>query len=315
MKKMLMIVVLALGGMLLAQEKTMTLADARGKIDAVIKNPATMTAVMKQLSASDQTKFLADVNAAIEKMPGSANEQAAKFLEVNTAALKGAQSGNLTALVAEVYATVPPNSLTVINERFAADIFNRAADPSKTYTDAQFTAISKSVLERVQERTASADSSGVRNTFAILMLIRASNGSPADLRDTLVESLHDQTTRELAQNEWISPALGIDQEQSYDPLLGAASDEAELPDVNMSLAIAYVDDIAALTGDIASEANISDTASSLTGLLSPTYDGMLGGAGGTASLTPSAGNGSSTSTIPRSLDPSDPFSPLHPRDY
>ena len=146
MKKLLMVIAMALAGTLVAQDKAMTLADARGKIGDVIADPASITAVMKQLSAADQTAYLAEVNAAISKMPGSTDEKTQKFLDVDTAALKGAKEGNLTALVAEVFATVPPNSLTVINERFAQDLFNRKADPSKTYTDEQYTAISKSVL-------------------------------------------------------------------------------------------------------------------------------------------------------------------------
>ena len=195
MKKLLMVIAMALAGTLVAQDKAMTLADARGKIGDVIADPASITAVMKQLSAADQTAYLAEVNAAISKMPGSTDEKTQKFLDVDTAALKGAKEGNLTALVAEVFATVPPNSLTVINERFAQDLFNRKAAPSKTYTDEQYTAISKSVLDKVQDRTATADNAGVRNTFAILMLIRASEGSPADLRDQLVNDLRDPATK------------------------------------------------------------------------------------------------------------------------
>ena len=138
MKKLIMVIVMALAGTLVAQDKSMTLADARGKIGDVIADPASMTSIMQQLSAEDQTAFLADVNAAIAKMPGSTDEKTQKFLDVDTAALKGAKEGNLPTLVAEVFATVPPNSLTVINERFAADLFNRAADPSKTYTDERY---------------------------------------------------------------------------------------------------------------------------------------------------------------------------------
>ena len=104
MKQVLMLALTLMAGFALAQEKTIALADARGKIGAVVAKPELMTVVMKQLSVADQKQFIASVNEAIEKLPGSADERSAKFLAVNTAALKGRQNGNLTALLAEVFA-------------------------------------------------------------------------------------------------------------------------------------------------------------------------------------------------------------------
>ena len=314
MKKLLMVIAMALAGTLVAQDKAMTLADARGKIGDVIADPASITAVMKQLSAADQTAYLAEVNAAISKMPGSTDEKTQKFLDVDTAALKGAKEGNLTALVAEVFATVPPNSLTVINERFAQDLFNRKADPSKTYTDEQYTAISKSVLDKVQDRTATADNAGVRNTFAILMLIRASEGSPADLRDQLVNELRDPATKELAQNEWISPALGQGQEKTYDPMLGA-SDAGDQPDLSIALTVPTTLALEALVGDLATSGSLGDLSSSLTAQLSPIFgdpmDPVLAAemtGGGVAGGVAIGG-----SNIPRTMDPNSPYNPGNKR--
>ena len=270
MKKLLMVITVAMASALVAQEKPMSSADARGKIGDIISNPSTMTAVMKQLAAEDQASFLADVNAAISKMPGSPDEKTVKFLEVNSAALKGAQKGNLTTLVAEVFATVPPESLTAVNESFASTLFNRAVDSSKTYTDDEYKKTSLALLEKVQERNATADNAGVRNTFAILMLIRASNGTPADLRDTLVGALKDEDTKNLAQNEWISPALGQGQEKTYDPMLGAA-DAGNQPNIDMVLAVSYKVAGAALVADLASEGGLTDPSSSITALIAPAF--------------------------------------------
>ena len=111
MKRLLMVVVMGLASVLMAQDKTLSLANARSKIGDVISDTRSAGSVIGQLAAEDQVKFLADVNAAIEKMPGSIEEKTAKYLDVNTAALRNAQKGNLTALVAEVFATVPPESL------------------------------------------------------------------------------------------------------------------------------------------------------------------------------------------------------------
>jgi hypothetical protein len=172
-----------------AAEGAMSLAEARGKIGDAVVNPAVLTATMKQLSAADQKSFLADCNEAVGKMPGSVETKAATYLVVNRAALKGAAKGNLTALLAEVFATVPPEALTVLNERFASDLFNRAANPAQTYTDERFSAIAKSVMDSVSARMEKTDGAAVRNTFAILMLLRASNGTPANLAETLASSL------------------------------------------------------------------------------------------------------------------------------
>ena len=310
MKKLLMVIAMALAGTLVAQDKAMTLADARGKIGDVIADPASITAVMKQLSAADQTAYLAEVNAAISKMPGSTDEKTQKFLDVDTAALKGAKEGNLTTLLAEVFATVPPNSLTVINERFAADMFNRKADPSKTYTDEQYTAIAKNVLDKVQDRTATADNAGVRNTFAILMLVRASEGSPADLRDTLVNDLRDPATKELAQNEWISPALGHGQEKTYDPMLGAA-DAGDQPDLSIALTVPSTLALDALAGDLANDISLGDSASSFTEKISPIFDDPMDPI--LSSELSAGGVAGGLSRLPRTTDPNSPYNPGNKR--
>ena len=309
MKKLLMVATMAMASVLFAQDKTMSSADARGKIGDIISDPASMTSVMKQLAAADQASFLADVNAAIAKMPGSPEEKTSKYLDVNTAALKGAQKGNLTTLVAEVFATVPPESLTAVNESLAAGMFNRKADPSKTYTDDQYVDISTNLLAAVQERTATADNAGVRNTFAVLMLIRGSNGSPADLRDTLVGSLNDAETRNLAQNEWISPALGQGQEKTYDPMLGA-SDAGNQPDLNLVIVSPFSSSADALLSDLASSSS-SDASSSVTALVTPSFadQNTLDIADGVDPLS----SNPALSRIPRTMDPNSKYNPANKR--
>jgi len=293
MKKLLMVITLAMASVLVAQEKTMSLADARRKIGGLIDDPAQMTLVMQQLSSTNQVAFLADVNAAIAKMPGSEDERTAKFLDANTAALKGAKEGNLTALVAEVFATVPPSALTVINEQFASGLFNRSADPSKTYTDDQYTAISKSVLDKVQDRNASSDNAGVRDTFAILMLVRASNGSPEGLANTLADSLKDSEAQNLAKTEWIPPALGSP--ANYDPMLGVSGAGSE-PSPDVVLQISHAQAIDALVGDLATDSGVS-AGDSLTGSLVPMYTDPVGG----------------LSARPRTTDPTLPYNPRYTR--
>lgn len=249
MKKMLMSGVAVVAAFAAIRAEALSLADASGKIGDAVNNPTELTQTVSQLSAADQVAYLAKVNEAIGSMPGSPDEKAAKYLDANKAAMKGASKENKQAMLAEVFATVPPEALTVINEDFAQSLFNRAADPSKSYTDGQFVSVSTNLLAQVQERNKTADNAGVRNTFAILMLLRASNGSPADLRDTLVEQL-DPATREVAKNDWIPPAMGEGQDKTYEPMLGA-SDAGVQPNGVDVVALSTPQAGVALLGDLA----------------------------------------------------------------
>ena len=210
------------------------LPAARAQINSIIANPSSATAVMKGLSAAEQKAFLGELNAAVSKLPGSAAERTAKFLNVNHAAVKGAQKGNVGSLIAETYATVPVEVLPVICERFASDLINRKGDPNATYTDAQFEDISRDLMKKVNDRVADVDHGEVRGAFAIVMLVKASNGTPKDLMEKLIATL-PESAREIARTEWMPSALALDgHTQSYEPLL-ASADAGRCPDMQFVL--------------------------------------------------------------------------------
>ena len=241
---------LAVAAMLACSANALSLAESRGRISETIEDPAVMAAIMAELSAEDQITFLGDVNAAIESMPGSSEEKSAKFLTVNRTAVKSAKPGNMANMIAEVYATVPPESLTVVNEQFAETMFNRAADSSTTYTDEQFAAIAKAVSDKIQARNAGSDDAAVRNTFGVLMFVRASNGTPANLSETLTEGF-DPATQAQARNEWMPAAL--ETPANYGPLLGASENGAEdMPDIPVVIRIAGPQILDAMLADLAS---------------------------------------------------------------
>ena len=249
MKKILMMLSLAIAGAAVVQAQTaaeklaaddtpISLADARGKIDKAVESPAVMGELMSRLSADDQRQFLGDVNKAIADMPASLEEKTAKFLNINHVAMTSAKKGNATALLAEVFATVPPEALTVINERFAIDLMNRAANPNITYTDEQYTKLAVEAMEKINERTEETGNGSARSAFAILMFIRASNGTPADLADKLIDTLKHDDAKELARDEWIPAALGEDgKTMGYESLL-ASADAGRRPDFAYVLVIA-----------------------------------------------------------------------------
>ena len=253
MKKIVTMGVAAIACMVIAGVNAMSLADARGQIGGALEGgPEKVGALAAQLDAADQVAFLSEVNAAIGAMPGSVEEKTSKYVDANEAVLKASKKGNLPALLAETFATVPPEALTLVNERLAADLFSRSASPAMT--DEEFTNRVFATMEVIQNRTASADDAGVRNTFAALMFMRASEGSPADLRDNLINNLPDEGTRELAKNEWIPAAMGEGQDKSYESMLGA-SDAGKAPDEGLVLRMASPATMSAMLSDLGSSSS------------------------------------------------------------
>ena len=219
MNKLRMVVVISL---VASSVSAMSIAEARGKIGDVIVDPSQMTAVMKQLSVADQKSFVADVNDSIARFPGSSEERSAKVINVTRAALKGADRKNpksLESLIAEVFATVPVESLCALNESLAKDAFNRGADARKTYTDDQFVRIASNLVSAVNARVSGMEDGVERGAFAALMMIRASNGSPASLPDDLAALFGERG--EEVRKEWFAEALRSP--ANYDPMLAGTS--------------------------------------------------------------------------------------------
>ena len=196
-------------------------AEWQAKVGDCANNPAAMKSVIAQVPAADQADFVAKVNAAIAKKPGSSESKAADFYAANKAAVSGAT--DKAAVLAEVYATVPVEYLTDINERFATELFSRKANPEKPVNDKQFVELSTNALAVVNKRCESAENAGVRQTFAALMFVRASEGSPEGLVNKYVSQMTDPQAKESAAG-WISEATGAGgTEASYDSMLAAAN--------------------------------------------------------------------------------------------
>jgi len=227
------------------------IAEARAKIGEVISDPAKMTEIMKELSPEDQKTFLADVNAAISKLPGSTEAKTAKYLNTNRAALQGASAGNVANVLAVAFATIPPESLTVVSERFASDLFNRDADPSVKMSNEAFENTAKEVVGKVVQATAGSDDAGVRNTMAVIMFTKASNGSIDGLSDRLVATLPDSNVRELATTEWIPAAMAEGDGKSYDSML-AYADAGKAPNLDIVLNLAGPQVLDAMLTDVSS---------------------------------------------------------------
>lgn len=238
--------------------------EVRAQVGECAQNPQKLKQTISGLSAEEQTEFLRAVNEAIAKMPGSNEVKGAAFYEANRAAVTGAGKDNLKAVLAEVFATVPPEYLTEINERFAKELFSRTANPAHVPTDAEFTKLASDTMAVVNERCKNTEDASVRETFAILMLTRASGGTPADLAQTLVSQLPDAQARETALNEWVKPAMGDGQEQTYEPMLTSAQAADEEPDHAVVMQMTGGSQITdALLGDLAAPVDSTTTAAGI----------------------------------------------------
>ena len=216
MKKLIMAIVAVAGAMVLSAQ--MPRSEWHAKVGDCALDPEALKATISQLSSEDKTAFLAEVNAAIEKMPGSDEVKAAKFLAANRAAVAGAGSADRAAVLAEVYATVPPEALTVINEEFAKNEFARPP----TMTEDEFTNVVAQTMKQIVQRTSSAESGGVRAGFAGLMFVRAAGDAAGATSDIVVSSLPSDVQGD-ARNSWLPSALGQGgQSPSYDSMLAPA---------------------------------------------------------------------------------------------
>lgn len=248
----------------------MPIAEARAKIGDAIADSNVMAQMMKSLSAENQKAYVGEVNSAIAKMPGSTESKTSAFLIVNRTALQNAAKGNMKALLSEIFATVPAESLTILNESFAKDFFNRTQPGNDKLSDAQFEQIAKDVVGDISKRTQGMKDSDVRIGFAAIMFIRASNGQPADLTDKLV-AIMPEDTRNLAKSDWIPAALGQNQEKSYEPMLGAA-DAGRQPEIEVVMRTAGPQIIDALLADMVQGIEIIKSVRDPENLVFPVLD-------------------------------------------
>ena len=260
LKNKIAVCALTLCAMPFAASAELSKAEWQAKVGDCANNPSAMKATIAQIPASEQAEFVGKVNEAIGKKPGSAESKAADFYAVNKAAVSGAS--DKSSVLAEVFATVPVEYLTDINERFATELFSRNANPeNKPISDAAFTELATNALAVVNKRCESAENAGVRQTFAALLFVRASGGSPEGLADTLVAQMTDAQAKETARS-WIASAMGGEgQEASYNEMLDSTDAGAE-PDHSVVLQMTGPAEVTeALLSDLQAPGNTSASGS------------------------------------------------------
>ena len=242
MKKILITMIAVAGAMLLSA--AMPRSEWHAKVGDCALDPNALKDTISQLSSADKTAFLAEVNAAIDKMPGSTDVKAAKFLAANRAAVAGAGAADRADVLAEVYATVPPEALTIINEEFAKNEFARPA----TMTDAEYTNIVAQTMTKITQRTASAESGAVRAGFAGLMFIRAADGAADATTEAVVSALPSDVQGD-AKSSWFPSALAGT--PSYDSILAPAQ-AGEEPNPQVVMDVTPSQKVDSMLGDLQS---------------------------------------------------------------
>ena len=205
MKKILMVMIAVAGAMVLSAQ--MPRSEWHAKVGDCALDPDALKATISQLSSEDKTAFLAEVNAAIEKMPGSDEAKASKFLAANRAAVAGAGAADRAAVLAEVFATVPPEALTVISEEFAKNEFARP----ETMSIDEYTNIVVQTMAKITQRCSSAESGAVRSTFAGLMFINGSglvDGASSAELSSAIEAAKQSASKQAGEGGAGSGAAG-----------------------------------------------------------------------------------------------------------
>lgn len=229
MKKSLFALVVALAASVLFAQ--MPRSEWHAKVGECALDPVALRTTISKLSSADKTAFLAEVNDAISKMPGSPEAKTAQFLVANRAAIVGAGSADRAAVLSEMFATVPPESLTVIVEEFAKNEFAR----TPTMDDKRFVKIVSDAMEKIVRRCESAESGAVRAAFAGVMFVRAAGGAEDSAMEAVVNSL-PESSRSEARSSWLPSAVGKEQAPSYDSMLGV-SQAGEEPDHSVTVSI------------------------------------------------------------------------------
>lgn len=194
------------------------------------------TGAFQNLAKDDQVEFVRAVNKAMEDYKASTPERRLSTIyAVNRDAVKSSPEKEKKAVIAEVFATAPLDALPKIADGFAADLFNRKA-AGLSDEDDSFMEFTSATLLRVRNRVRQLPVEffpGARSAFAVICFLKASEGKPEDLRDTLLFYILTGT-QVIARKEWIPAALGLDDKPpSYQPILDAGFQGEEPPHVNL----------------------------------------------------------------------------------
>lgn len=264
------------------------LQAARTRIDAAAKDPKVMESVMKTLNAKDQITFVAEVNAAIADMTGSAEEKSVMAVNTTKAALRAATAGNTANVLAEVFATAPVETLGAISESVGEDLKRSSDNTASGMNNADYAKVAEAVVKKIAERSQDSSDSDVRSAFGVAMMTKASEvsasevGAMVDTLSTAAGIQSEQVVEDVKSD--ITAAAETGTQSNYETLISnadtttsvssetsTATAESAAPAVTLVLSFTGPQQVDALVSDIAASVTVDGKTST------PILDNAYGG--------------------------------------
>jgi hypothetical protein len=194
---------------------TLTRSQWLKEVGKVAKDPKAIRDVMVQVSEGEKVEFTQRVLKAITRMPLNPEDKQKLLISASIECIRSTRIKNdeRYKTIAEIIAVVPveflPGVIGELSLRF---------DPKlNKLTDEQFKEMADTTIKLSVERNKSTDDPTVRNTFAMLLFLKATTQPLTDtVLALLLTRLPDDASRDLAKG-YIAEAL----KGNYEPLLTA----------------------------------------------------------------------------------------------
>lgn len=190
------------------------------------------------LTDEDQISFVQTVNRSMAKDEGKLDSRRIETLyRVNRDAVKGAPEEDRKSVLAEVFATAPVKCLPFFTDKFAKEVFARSVMDYGPRREA-FVEFASAALMQISRRCRRSDNlSAFRSVFAVIMFLKASEGSPDDLRESFMiyvpSGLH-----EISRDEWLPAVFGdMGDAPTYQPMMESVH-RREPPDHRIEVGVA-----------------------------------------------------------------------------
>lgn len=207
-----------------AGNATLTRSQWLKKIGDSVSDQAVLTETLKSISAEDRVEFSQRLYKAISRLPATPEEKAAAFVNAVVQCVNGAKGDSKKEVIAVAFSDIPIDYLPVLTEALAKR-FNQELNK---LSDSDFEQIAIDTLDIAAKRNAKTDEPSVRDTFAMLVFLRAARRSDP-LQKKLIALLPDEHSRRVVADLIPGPLAS----GKYGDLLNAAGLE-EKPIVVLS---------------------------------------------------------------------------------
>jgi len=195
---------------------TLTRAQWLKEVGKVAKEPKAIRDIMVQVSEGEKVEFTQRVLKAITRMPLSPEDKQKLLISASIECIRSTRIKNdeRYKIIAEIIAVVPVEFLPGV----IGDLSLRFDPQLNKLTDEQFKEMADKTIKLAVERNKATDDPTVRNTFAMLLFLKATIQPLTDnVQALLMTCLPDDASRDLAKG-YIAEAL----KGNYEPLLTAA---------------------------------------------------------------------------------------------